>query len=133
MTTQLEEVARIWPEIQHVFTVPRTEAEYNRLVGLLDDLIDEVGEDESHPLASLMETLGSLVESYETMHIPEPQGDPVETLQMLMEEHHLTQKDLSDIGSQGVVSEILSRKRKLNLRQIEALSQRFHVSPDVFI
>ena len=133
MTTQLEEVARIWPEIQHVFTVPHTEAEYNGLVGLLDDLIDEVGEDESHPLASLMETLGSLVESYETMHIPEPQGDPVETLQMLMEEHHLTQKDLSDIGSQGVVSEILSRKRKLNLRQIEALSQRFHVSPDVFI
>ena len=46
--------------------------QYNRLVHLLDGLIDEVGEDESHPLASLMETFGSLIEFYETQNIPEP-------------------------------------------------------------
>ena len=38
-----------------------------------------------------------------------------------------------EIGSQGVVSEVLSGKQDLNLRQIQALSQRFHVSPAVFI
>ena len=50
-----------------------------------------------------------------------------------MEEHGLTQSDLAEIGSQGVVSEILSGKRELNVRQIRALAERFHVSPAVFV
>lgn len=51
--------------------VPHTDEEYGRIVALLDSLIDEVGEDESHPLASLMEVLGVLVERYEAKHVPE--------------------------------------------------------------
>ena len=51
--------------------VPHTEEEYRRLVALLDGLIDEVGEDESHPLASLMEIVGVLIEKYEEEHVPE--------------------------------------------------------------
>ncbi|MDJ0535287.1 MAG: hypothetical protein QNJ70_22835 [Xenococcaceae cyanobacterium MO_207.B15] len=47
------------------------ETEYQKLVSLLDDLIDEVGEDESHPLASLMEIIGLLIESYESKNVPE--------------------------------------------------------------
>ena len=50
-----------------------------------------------------------------------------------MEEHGLKQKDLSELGSQGVVSEILNRKRELNLRQVRALGERFQVSASVFI
>jgi len=50
-----------------------------------------------------------------------------------MEEHDLTQGDLPEISSQGVVSEILSGKRELNVRQIRALASRFQVSPAVFI
>jgi HTH-type transcriptional regulator/antitoxin HigA len=38
--------------------VPHTEEEYQRLVVFLDALMDEVGEDETHPLASLMEVVG---------------------------------------------------------------------------
>ena len=49
--------------------------EYDRVVFLLDSLIDEVGEDESHPLASLMEVLGVLVEKYEDDHVPELTAD----------------------------------------------------------
>ena len=45
--------------------VPHSEEEYRRLVALLDSFIDEVGEDESHPLASLMEVVGVLLEKYE--------------------------------------------------------------------
>jgi HTH-type transcriptional regulator/antitoxin HigA len=45
----------------------------------------------------------------------------------------LTQSDLPEIGSQGVVSEILRDKRKLNMRQVQALAARFNVSPAVFI
>jgi HTH-type transcriptional regulator/antitoxin HigA len=45
--------------------VPHSEEEYQRLVALLDSLIDRVGEDETHPLASLMEVVGTLIERYE--------------------------------------------------------------------
>jgi len=58
----------------HIFSsvfVPHTEAEYQRLVTLLDGLIDEVGENESHPLASLMEIVGVLIETYEDERVLE--------------------------------------------------------------
>ena len=51
--------------------LPTYRTEYNRLVSLLDSLIDEVGENESHPLASLMEVIGVLIEKYEDEHVSE--------------------------------------------------------------
>lgn len=45
--------------------------EIDQLVDILDQLIDEVGENESHPLASLMEIIGVLIEKYEDEHVPE--------------------------------------------------------------
>jgi len=51
--------------------MPRNCREYRNLVKLLDRLIDEVGENESHSLASLMEVLGVLIEKYEDEHVPE--------------------------------------------------------------
>lgn len=63
--------AEAWPAVAPLLFVPHTEAEYNRLVALLDALLDSVGEDEDHPLASLMEVVGVLVERYEDEHVPE--------------------------------------------------------------
>ncbi len=54
-----------------VVFVPHAESEYQQLVTLLDDLIDVVGENEDHPLASLMEVIGVLIEKYEDEHVPE--------------------------------------------------------------
>lgn len=51
--------------------MPHTEKEYTAIVALLDRLIDEVGEEENHPLASLMEVLGVLIEKYEDDNVPE--------------------------------------------------------------
>ena len=133
MNTPLKEIAKVWPDIQDIFSVPHNEKDYKKLVSLLDSLIDEVGNNESHPLSSLMETLGSLIETYETHTIPEMEGNPMDTLHVLMEEHGIKQSDLPEIGSQGVVSEILSGKRQLNLRQIKLLSKRFNISPAVFV
>jgi len=133
MNTQLEKIAKIWPGIQNIFSMPHNQKEYDRLVHILDGLIDEVGENESHPLASLMETLGSLIESYEVQNIPEIEGNPRDALKTLMEEHDLKQSDLPEIGSQGVVSEMLAGKRQFNVRQIKLLSNRFNVSPAVFM
>ena len=68
---QVEQVVHTWPLISSAVYVPHTESEYDRLVALLDGLIDEVGEDERHPLASLMELIGMLIEQYEADHVPE--------------------------------------------------------------
>jgi HTH-type transcriptional regulator/antitoxin HigA len=64
-----------WSSLAGTVFVPHTEEEYRRLVGLLDSLIDEVGEDESHPLASLMEIIGVLIEKYEGEHVPELEAE----------------------------------------------------------
>lgn len=60
-----------WSSLADSVFVPHTDEEYQRLVKILDGLIDEVGEDESHPLASLMEIVGVLIEKYEDERIPE--------------------------------------------------------------
>jgi HTH-type transcriptional regulator/antitoxin HigA len=133
MNTRIEEIAKVWPDIRTVFSVPHNEKDYKKLLNLLDSLIDEVGNNERHPLSSLMETIGSLVETYESRNIPEIEGNPIDTLNALMAEHGLKQSDLSEIGSQGILSEILSGKRQLNARQIKLLSKRFKVSPALFI
>jgi HTH-type transcriptional regulator/antitoxin HigA len=133
MNAQLKEIANVWPNIQSVFSVPHNEKDHNNLVNLLDSLIDEVGNNESHPLSSLMETIGSLIETYESQNYPDIEGNPIDVLKTLMEEHGLTQSDLPEIGSQGVVSEIVSGKRQLNVRQLKLLSERFKVSPIVFV
>ena len=67
----IDKMAHAWSALGGAVFVPHTEEEYRRLVALLDGLIDEIGEDESHPLASLMEIVGVLVEKYEDEHVPE--------------------------------------------------------------
>lgn len=67
------ETQKIWQPLANDLVVPRNEEQYQRLVHWLDKLIDEVGENESHPLASLMDVLGVLIERYETEFVPELQ------------------------------------------------------------
>lgn len=123
-----------WQEVKEVLSVPRTEADYDRVVALLNELIDIVGEDETHPYTGLMETLATLIGVYDQKHFTLPKASGIEVLEYLMEEHGLKQTDLrAELGTQGVVSEILNGKRMLNTRQIRALSERFCVSPEAFI
>ena len=68
---ELKTVERTWPELARVLFVPHSQRDYERMVRMLDDLIDMVGEDETHPLASLMEIVGALIEKYEDEHVPE--------------------------------------------------------------
>jgi HTH-type transcriptional regulator / antitoxin HigA len=128
----LHTIVKDWEPLAPLLSVPYTEEDYNNRVELLNSLLDEVGENENHPLASLLDTVGTLVSHYEQQHYPLPEASPQEVLAYLLEEHQLTQSQLPELGSQGVVSEILRGKRQLNKRQIQALAKRFGVSPEVF-
>ena len=67
----IKKTAAAWASLSRTLIVPHMESEYRQLVKLLNHLIDEVGEDESHPLASFMEVVGILSEKYEDEHVPE--------------------------------------------------------------
>jgi len=121
-----------WTTIAPLLTI-RNEREYNAAVKRMNELLDEIGTNEKHPLYSLLDTLGTLIHAFEEEHLHVPSSTGTDVLRFLMEEHELAQSDLSEIGSQGVVSEILNGKRELNVRQIRALAKRFKVSPAVFV
>jgi len=111
----------------------RDEAHYSRMGTLLEALLNEVSSNEGHPLMGLVDIVGDLVADYEAQHHSLPEVSGLEALRFLMTQHGLKQGDLPEIGSQGVVSEILTGKRDLNVRQIRALSARFGVSTATFL
>jgi len=67
----IDETQKLWQPLATKLAIPRDEASYQYLVNWLDQLIDEVGENEQHPLASLMEIIGILIEQYENDRVPE--------------------------------------------------------------
>jgi HTH-type transcriptional regulator/antitoxin HigA len=69
--TNLNQTVKAWSNLANNIFVPHNEIEYQKLVAILDELIDIVGEDESHPLASLMEVIGVLIENYEDQYVTE--------------------------------------------------------------
>ncbi|GAB6040963.1 helix-turn-helix domain-containing protein [Endothiovibrio diazotrophicus] len=113
---------------------PESSADYERLVEALDEVLDAGGADETSPLAPLAELLGDRVAEWEHEHLEDsPPASGIEMLRHLMREHGLSQSDLPEIGSQGVVSETLRGKRPLNLRQIRGLAERFGVPAGWFV
>ncbi len=121
-----------WVEIAPYLTI-NNDLEYAQAVARLNSLIDEVGTNTAHPLYTFLDTLGIVIEAYEEQHYPIPDCSGVDMLLHFMDEYSLSQSDLPEIGSQGVVSEIINGKRELNIRQIRALAKRFNVAPGVFL
>lgn len=133
MTPSVRQAAEHWQFVAPLLAKPETEDHYDALVSSLDELLDVVGEDEAHPLNTLVAQLARLIEAYDHEHRPMPVAPGHEVLRLLMEAHRLKQSDLPEVGTQSVLSEILNGKRQLNARQIRALARRFKVSADVFL
>ena len=132
MSALAKNVTNHWASISPLLII-RNERDYDMAVKRLNSLLDEIGDNERHPLYGLLDTLGTLIHVYEEKHYPMPKRSASDMLRFFMEEHELTQTDLPEVGSQGVVSEVLTGKRELNLRQVRALATRFHISPAVFV
>ena len=129
-------IAQIWGDLQQRLGLSpiHNQAQYEHMVRLMNSLLDEIGDDEKHPLADLLEIVGDLIAAYDERHYPISDAEPRAVLRLLMEQNSLQQKDLAaELGSQSVVSEILNGKREINARQAKALATRFSISPGAFL
>jgi HTH-type transcriptional regulator / antitoxin HigA len=111
----------------------RSNADYDRVTAFMEEVITEIGGKKKHPLCGLMDILEMRLREYDESRHPMDDVSGVEMLRFLMDQHGLRQQDLPELGSQGVVSEILHGRRELNLRHITALARRFKVAPEIFL
>jgi HTH-type transcriptional regulator/antitoxin HigA len=132
MITQFDDIQLHWTPIASLFSL-RNEDEYDAAVERLNALVDEIGTNEQHPLYGLLDTLGTVIHTYEQQHHPILDTTGPEALQFLMEEHGLAAADLSEFGSPDVVALYLAGGYELSVDQVRELAQRFRVSPAVFI
>jgi HTH-type transcriptional regulator/antitoxin HigA len=115
--------------LPHVIQTEAENEHYIRVLEYLDAL--------PHATAAqraLADLLTVLIEDFEERHYALTPATPLEHLTELMAANDLKQKDLLDIfGTPSIASEILHGKRQLTTAHIRGLSERFHVSPELFI
>lgn len=114
-------------------TSVRTEAEYAKAIALIEELLDEVGDNEVHPLAEVLDLIAAQVKAYEDEHVQIPNADPREVLRFLIKQNGLKQGDLDDVAPQSRISEILTGVRPVSKEIAKRLTKRFHVHADLFI
>ena len=109
-----------------------TKAGYEAAVGHLNRLLDAGGADQANALAGLVEALGEMIHAYEKRQASLPDAEPRAVLRYLMDERRLSQSQLSELASQGTISDILSGKREISKALAKKLAARFQVSPAAF-
>jgi len=134
-TQQLEKIANTFEQLCHLtgFSVIHNEAEYEQAMTLVRAILDSTRgsdrrEDANNPLSKLLRWMTPAIAAYEAQHWPMPAAEPHEVVRFLMEQHHLGQSDVPELGTPEEVSRILSGQRPLDTRQIAALTERFGVS-----
>lgn len=137
-TRSMDDLAPAWRELQARAPVKlqaiTSDRHYRAMVEFMNVLLEDIGDNESHPLAGLLDVVSTFVHDFEERNVEIPDAKPAGVLRFLMEQHELRQSDLAEIfGSQSNVSEILSGKREINARQARLLAKRFKVSPAAFI
>jgi len=111
----------------------RSEDDYRHVCAMVEALLEEIGDDESHPLADVLDFLSGQIKAYEDEHYPIPDAEPREVLRFLMDQHGLKQEDLADCAPQSRISDILNGKRPVSKAIAKKLAGRFNVSAGLFI
>lgn len=119
-------------KVAHLRSI-RSNAEYDRVVALMNGLIDVVGDDGNHPLAGLLDLVGDLVGEYDAKHFAIKASEPREVLRYLIEQDNLKQTELEDVVPQGNLSAILAGKRQISRELAKKLAKRFNVNVSVFV
>jgi HTH-type transcriptional regulator/antitoxin HigA len=109
----------------------KSKKEYQAALKRLDAIFDAPANTNEGDEAELL-TL--VIDVYENENFPIEAPDPIEAIKIRMEEMGLKQIDLIGIiGEKGKVSEVLNRRRKLNLNMIRRINKRLHIPPSVLI
>lgn len=114
-------------------TSVHTEEDYARANAVIDALLNEIGDNEDHPLADVLDYLADQVKAYEDKRFSIPKAEPREVLQFLMEQHDLHQEDLNDCAPQSRISEILAGKRTISKATAKRFANRFNAPVELFL
>jgi HTH-type transcriptional regulator / antitoxin HigA len=130
-----QDILRAWMPFKKLVGVTsvRTKKDYARVRATIETLLTEVGENEDHPLADVLDYFANQVKAYEDQHVRIPEAQPSEVLRFLMEQHGLKQGDLIECAPQSRISDILNGKRTISKDIAKALARRFDVHADVFL
>ncbi len=109
----------------------KTEEEYEAAMERLEQIFDA---DPNSKEGQEAELLALLIEDYEGQHHQIGIPDPIVAVRIRMEELELKQKDLIGVvGSKGIVSEVMNKKRRLTVKMIRNLSELLKITPNVLI
>ncbi len=123
-------------KVNKSFTAFRAAAglgDYGSLVGLMDAVVESGEAGPGGEYEGLFLILADLIEAHDKRDFPIPDTSPAQVVRFLIAQHNLTQSQLPEIGNQSVVSQVLSGRRQLNVRQIARLCQRFGLDAGLFI
>lgn len=65
----INELISHWKPISSIIREPKNKEEYDQLARILDQLLDIVGQDESHDLMGLIDIISNMISSYDDAHI----------------------------------------------------------------
>lgn len=130
-----QDILSAWLPFKEVMGVTRvrTEDDYERAGATIDTLLNEIGDDEDHPLIDVLDYISEQVKIYEDENFHIPSAEPKEVLRFLMEQNNLKQEDLVSCAPQSRISDILNGNRSISKEIAKKLSQHFHVHADVFL
>lgn len=114
-------------------TSVHNQEDYARATATIDVLLDEIGDNEGHPLADVLDYLADQVKAYEDEHFTIPKVEPHEVLRFLMDQHGLRQEDLGNCAPQSRISEILAGKRSISKEIAKRFARQFNVHADIFL
>jgi HTH-type transcriptional regulator / antitoxin HigA len=113
--------------------VIETEAEYDRLLGLAEQLHGKK-QTRTPEESALQKLLVMLIEAYEEKMYPIPASPPHRILQHILEMSGTSSNELVGwLGSDEVVAAILSGERAIDRTQADLLGDRFKVSATLFL
>lgn len=109
----------------------RTKADYQKALTRLDAIFEAKPSSQE---GDELEVLSILLDNYEKEKFPIGLPDPIEAIKFRMEQLGYSQNDLAKIvGLKSRASEILNKRRKLNLEMIRSLHKQLDIPTEVLI
>ena len=130
---KMSHIPKEWNDLGILLRPIHTKGDYDKVIQVLDELVGRT--DLTKDQKDFVESLSILVEAYENEHEPiKENNDPIETLNFLLEANNMSRSDLGHLlGSRSLGSVIMNHKRGLSKNHIKILSERFSVSPSLFL